>query len=615
MSPLRTSLWLLFVATAPVSLPAQSLLKDVWAGGGSSNPTYLTVMGGAVYFLAETPAAGIELWRSDGTTAGTTMVADINPTPGASAFSIVSNQPEFVAFGTTLLFWANDGTNGRELWRSDGTAAGTQMVLDINPGAGSSDPWGFTVSGNRVFFFATTPSAGQELWVTDGTAVGTHMVIDWWPGTNGGGGYAYSFTPGQGRLTMVAFGNGVLWNAWVNAFPVVPAGWVPALAFSDGTAAGTSLVGSAYDPRDLTPFGNGFLFSSYSATTGTEPWFTDGTVAGTFPLGDLATGTAASVDTNSLTLFRPKIVAGRAWFVANSTADGYSLWSTDGTPAGTSVFFAPQVADPSSQVRNVRAAGDRLYVEVYTPTYGSEMYVTDGINPPTLVVDLNPGAAIGWNSFVGYLAIGQGRLAVTTMRPTDSIGDEPCITDGTAAGTHLLANLATSSFNSSSPREYTRLGGKILFSAQDNGVTGRELYSLDVAGFDAAEADAYGLGCAGTGGAVPALAAVGAPVLGNTAFGVRLTNGLASAPTAVFFDFAPAAIPAGPCTVWIQALTIAAPGVTDATGAFQVPLPLVGAAATLGLEFWGQGFVLDANGLLFGGLGSLSNGAHVRVGH
>jgi hypothetical protein len=48
---------------------------------------------------------------------------------------------------------------------------------------------------------------------------------------------------------------------------------------------------------------------------------------------------------------------------------------------------------------------------------------------------------------------------------------------------------------------------------------------------------------------------------------------------------------------------------------FQQPLPLVGAAAFVGLEFWGQGFVLDGNGLLFGGLGSLSGGLHLRVGY
>jgi ELWxxDGT repeat protein len=610
MRPVPTCLWLLSLAVAPLCLPAQSLVKDIRTGSGSSNPTNLVVMDGAVYFVAETAAAGVELWRSDGTTAGTTMVADINATPGAGAFAIVNRVPELCAFGSTLLFWANDGTHGQELWRSDGTAAGTQLVLDIVPGTTGSDPFGFTVSGNQVFFFADTPATGLELWVTDGTAPGTHLVLDFWPGTTGGAGYVGSFSIAQGARNMVAFGTGVLFSARANTAPA------PQLCFSDGTAGGTSIVTTmVQDPRGLTPFGGGFLCHGYTPASGYEPWFTDGTAAGTLPLADRASGNASSVVTNGLTSSPPQLMGGRAWFVANASTFGYSLWSTDGTPAGTNMFFAPQVADPFAQVRGVRVAGDRLYLEVSSQTQGTEMYVSDGISQPTLVVDLNPGTGTGWNSYVGYLAVGQGRLAITTMRPTDAIGDEPCVTNGTAAGTYMLTNLATGNFNSSSPREYTRLGGKILFSAQDNGTTGRELYSLDVAGLGAAEADGYGTGCAGTGGLVPGIAPVGAPVLGNTSFAVRLSNGLANAPAALFFDFAPAAIPVGPCTVWIQALTIAAPGPTDGAGVFQQPLPLVGAAAFVGLEFWGQGFVLDGNGLLFGGLGSLSGGLHLRVGY
>lgn len=612
MSPLRAPLLLLSLAVAPLALPAQSLLKDIRPGSASSNPTKLVVMNGAVYFIAETAAAGIELWRSDGTTAGTTMVADINPAPGASAFAITNRSPEFCVFGSTLLFWANDGTNGQELWRSDGTAAGTQMVLDIVPGAGGSDPFGFTVSGNRVFFFAETPATGQELWVTDGTATGTRMVVDFWPGPLGGAGHTFSFSPGQGHGTMTALNAGVLFNAQ-NASS--PAGPVPLLAFSDGTAAGTSIVGAAGDPRGFWRFGAGFLFSAYTSASGTEPWFTDGTAAGTFPLGDLATGSASSVGTNSLTVFRPQLMGGRAWFVANATTFGYSLWSTDGTPAGTSMLFAPQVLDPFTQVRGVRAAGDRLYIEVSSTALGSEMYVSDGISQPTLVVDFNPGFGTGWLSAIGFLAIGQGRVAVTTMRPSDSIGDEPAVTNGTAAGTRMLANLATGSFNASTPREYTRLGDRILFSAQDNGVAGRELYWLDVTSLGAAETIGYGTGCAGTGGLVPRLGAVGAPTLGNSAFALRLDNGLGNAFTALFFDFAPASIPLGPCTRLLQALTISVVGVTDGAGVFQHGLPLVGSTSLIGLGFWGQGLVVDANGLLFGGLGSLSGGLHVRVGY
>ena len=79
--------------------------------------------------------------------------------------------------GNTLFFQANDGTNGAELWKSDGTSSGTVMLKDINSGGGSSYPTDFTVVGNSLYFQADVTS-GYELWKTDGTASGTVMVKD-----------------------------------------------------------------------------------------------------------------------------------------------------------------------------------------------------------------------------------------------------------------------------------------------------------------------------------------------------------------------------------------------------------------------------------------------------
>src|SRR5206468_8432485 len=82
-----------------------------------------------LYFRAKLGHHGSELWKSNGTAAGTTMVADIRPGANSSSSAALTN------VAGTLLFRANDGTHGSELWKSDGTAAGTTMVKDINPGA------------------------------------------------------------------------------------------------------------------------------------------------------------------------------------------------------------------------------------------------------------------------------------------------------------------------------------------------------------------------------------------------------------------------------------------------------------------------------------------------
>ena len=83
----------------------------------------------AAVFRANDGSHGYELWKSDGTAAGTQLVADINPGPSAAPSRVTDGGRR------ALFFIANDGSNGRELWKSDGTAAGTFLVKDINPGS------------------------------------------------------------------------------------------------------------------------------------------------------------------------------------------------------------------------------------------------------------------------------------------------------------------------------------------------------------------------------------------------------------------------------------------------------------------------------------------------
>src|SRR5262249_56380828 len=99
------------------------------------------------------------------------MVLDINT-------ALSSNPSQIVAVGSTTYFTADDGVNGVELWKSDGTAAGTVLVKDINPGSASSNPSSLTNVNGTLFFTASDGSTGVELWKSDGTAAGTVLVKD-----------------------------------------------------------------------------------------------------------------------------------------------------------------------------------------------------------------------------------------------------------------------------------------------------------------------------------------------------------------------------------------------------------------------------------------------------
>lgn len=117
------------------------------------------LLDGRLYFAADDGVHGVELWRTDGTAAGTVLVKDIAPG------QLSSSVHDLVSFGGRVYFSAFTPATGFELWQSDGTETGTQLVADIVPGPMSSSPTDLTVAGNQLFFSATNMTHGRQLWV------------------------------------------------------------------------------------------------------------------------------------------------------------------------------------------------------------------------------------------------------------------------------------------------------------------------------------------------------------------------------------------------------------------------------------------------------------------
>ncbi|MCM2279143.1 MAG: hypothetical protein NDJ89_13790 [Oligoflexia bacterium] len=275
----------------------------------------LAIFNGLVIFGAsDGGGTGRELWRSDGTEAGTFLIKDINPGPIGGI-----DNPRFVVWGNSLYFTADDGLAGTELWKTDGSATGTLRVADLNPGTANSNPEVLALENMLL-----VGTYGSELWKSDGTTAGTVLLKDLDPGPP---------VSSLERLTRV--GDTVFFTAFVE-------GLGEELWKTDGTAEGTVLVkdirpgSESASPIELMEMGGILYFVADDGTHGYELWRSDGSQAGTWMVRDIYPGPSAGPQLVPYALlFNLYSMNGALWFKADDGIHGPELWKSDGTQAGT----------------------------------------------------------------------------------------------------------------------------------------------------------------------------------------------------------------------------------------------------------------------------------------
>lgn len=504
------------------------VLKDINAGNEGSYPAEFIDINGTLYFTAYTSSSGRELWKSDGTTVGTVIVKEIiSGSVGGfqTSAQFGYNQIPFSIVwqtGNTFYFVANNYAsapggyiNDVELWKSDGTDAGTVMVKDIYAGYESSSPQDFIDINGTLYFTAYNATSGYELWKSDGTANGTVIVKEIISGAVGGfqtsAQFGYNYYP-----FTVVWQNGGSFYFTANNYASAPGGYIDDVELwkSDGTSGGTVMVKDIYSgyessyPRDFHAINGTLYFTAHNATSGRELWKTDGTTNGTTLIKEIISGSVGGFETSAqwgynIHLFSVVWQTGNTfYFTANNFASapgGYvndiELWKSDGTSGGTQMVKDIYTGTESSYPTDFIDIGGTLYFTAYNAASGRELWRTDGTNGGTsLVKEIISGgvggfetsAQFGYNSYPFSVVWQTGNTFYFTANnfassPGGSQNDvELWKSDGTNGGTVMVKDIYGGN-DGSFPSSFTPINGWLYFTAYNN-VSGRELWKSDGTG-------------------------------------------------------------------------------------------------------------------------------------
>lgn len=375
---------LVFAAYPDMSGPPWDGLFGFASDGSAAGTVELTLAGGVPVDISGAiealPDGSVLLSDFDGTSGRLSRVEAAEIVPLASWEQVAVDWLR--ASGDLAYFSTWEPTAGMELWASDGTSLGTDLMRDVEPGSEGSFPEWLTDVGGTLVFAATTAALGTELWTSDGSTAGTlpHDLVPgpdsawdglWWPSP---------FRPELGRIAVSDFAGFWVVDLAADERTMLRPTTEDELGVSGSTAVGTGdatrLLYWAWEP------GEGCVLRS-----------SDGTPGDVEILPDLApTGNPD----HPVPFCGDQLVSAGdvAWFASCAAATGCELWSTDGTAAGSALVADLEPGPASSSPRALTVIGDRLYFAACRQATGCEPWISDftaaGTHP---LADIAPGPA------------------------------------------------------------------------------------------------------------------------------------------------------------------------------------------------------------------------------
>lgn len=410
-----------------------------------------TKLNDKLIFAGNNGLSSTEPFISDGTQEGTHIIKDISPDGGSCGFTNELTGNIFNKVDNKVYFNGTNSETGGELFVTDGTREGTNVVKDIAPGS-RSGVTGYTyyMSYNNIFYFKANDNIhGDELWRTDGTSEGTWMVKDIYPGSDSG---LYSSNSYHNSIKNYAVCNGFLYFLAQDAQG-------RSIWRTDGTESGTikvivlennaepQIIGAANNRIFLTNYGLNYLYSS------------DGTQNGTLLI-------QSGINSNYLHFHYTCVVNNQLYYNVNTYATGRSIFRSNGTLEGTVLIKGDLPTDVS--IKFMEPCGNYVFFGLgsngYLDSFSTQIWRTDGTTGGTtqlFVADV-------YDTITDYDCLSNKLLFLKTgwMRPAELL-----ITDGIVTNPITTNIINASQFNDSSSLEglsniFGTIGSKLLLGGQ-----------------------------------------------------------------------------------------------------------------------------------------------------
>ena len=356
------------------------LATEVIEGSQSSQAMSPVAFQGKLYFTAQTPELGRELYVFDGVS--TSLVVDFFPGSGSGAYS---TNGILGVYNNRLMLVLDDGSTGYELYQFDGSAI--SLVVDAKPGAEDGYPSHLIEYNGQLYFDATT-------FVTDSY------------------GFVWDYVNPPQLLSQVHSGYNLVGfrsPAIVGSdlyFVARTSGQRPGIVKFDGTSF-SQLPLTPENPNSLFAF-NGELIYYAKGVDGNEPWRFDGTTQ--IQIADLNPGTADAF------FFAPVVQSGNLVFRARTNAAGFEMWTWDGTNAPSLVadLYSGSMSGHNSIIYR-DLSGEIIFLG-NDGSSGIELWGYDGTTQSRLVSS-NPLGVVNYSNGSGEGALLGGTLYFAGTRP------------------------------------------------------------------------------------------------------------------------------------------------------------------------------------------------------